>query len=247
MPFAYAEPNRLLLGTGQVYFNGVLVGALKGDVTLTMRRTFAEGRPGNMISPIKAEVTSEEAHLSAEICDFKLDQVRLAIGLKTAAASGTGRIRKGAFLTLTGTTPATAPDTIVSGTVTVQKADRSVVYALTTDYTVSGNTVIRVSGGTIATGQSVYVEYLYDDSTSQILKMGGDLTVPDTYELVYVGTRGDGQPIQFKFYKAYINTDFSIAFHERSSGTYSTHGFSAKALADVTKPVGEQLLEIVEA
>lgn len=250
MSFAYAEPNRLILGVGQLWFNNVLVGALKNTVTLTMRRTFAEMKPGNMISPLTAQVVSEEAELSAEICDFKLEQIRVAMGLVTAATTAhtaTGRLRKGAYLTMTGTAPQTIPDTIVSGSVLVYKLDKSVTYALTTDYTITGNTVIRVGAGTITDGQGVYVEYLTDDATSDILKFGGDLTAPTPYELRYVGTKGDGSVFQFKFHRAYVNTDFSIAFHERTSGNYTTHGFKARALADTSKAEGEQLVEIVEA
>jgi hypothetical protein len=77
----------MILGVGDIYLDGVFVGNLKGKVEFHVKREFAYQRAGNNIADQKAEVTSEEATVTAEICDLKISQLRRAFGVNAAQTS----------------------------------------------------------------------------------------------------------------------------------------------------------------
>lgn len=251
MPNSYIEPKRLPLGLGDVYINNILVGQLKGKVTFHDKTTYAEQHPGNLISPLKADRIKQEVTLEAEICDFKLSQLRRAIGFNEALdTTASIPIHEKAVITLGTTTLAvTVPETMVAGTLKVSKMDRSTVYVSGTDYTVptggSQNTIKR-KAGTIASGQVVIAEYDFNDAGSKSIIVGGEQTAPNTFELDFVHTLSDGKLLQITMFKAYSMTDFSWAFNERSSGNYSTYNVTFKALVDLTKKEGQNLYRITE-
>lgn len=246
MTFAYADPTRLILGTGQLYLNDILVGQLNGPVNFTIRRTFAEQRPANLLAPIKAEVSAEEAFVTCEIADFNVAQIRKAMGLVTDPATASVDFRTSEQLTLTGTTAKSLGKTAIAASQKVQKLDGTVTYTAATDYSIGTTTVKRKSGSAITDGQVVLVSYNYSGASATRLRGGGDKTALSEYALRYVGKKSSGKLFQFQFFRAYVNTDFSIAFNPRATGNYTTHGFSARALVDTTKAGGENLFEIAE-
>lgn len=245
MTFAYADPTRLILGTGQLYLNDVLVGALNGPVNFTIRRTFAEQRPGNALSPVKAEVSAEEAFVTSDVCEFNVNMIRKAMGLVTDPASGSIAVRFSEQIALNALTTTALGHTPIAASENVYKLDKSVQYTSSTDYLLATANLSRKSGSTIADGQKVLVEYNFA-VTANYLRGGGDQSALPEYALRYVGTKSNGKKFQFQFWRCYVNTDFSIAFNPRSTGNFTTHGFSARALIDTSKIDGENLFEIAE-
>ncbi len=247
MPYSYAEAKRLPLGLGDVYINNILIGQLKGSVIFHHKIGYAEQRPGNLLAPLKSERISEECTLDAEICDFKVEQLRRAMGYNQAISSSAVAIHKRQQMTLiTTTTAVTTSETMVAGTLKVSKLDRSTVYVSGTDYSVASTTTIKRKAGNIALNQVVIIEYDFSDSGSRSIQIGGEMTTPNTFELDFVHELSDGKIVQITIFKAYSMTDFSWAFHEKSSGNFSTYGVTFKALIDLTKSEGQNLFRITE-
>ena len=246
MPFSYAEPRRMPLGLGDLYLNNVFVGQLKGNVNLHIQEKYAYARPGNMIADVKADRIMEDMTLTAEVCELKFSQLRTAIGINQAetASASTTSIRKRQQITLVSTTAVTTAATIIAGTLKVLKLDRSTTYVSGTDYTAT-STLITRKGSSITSGQNVFIEYNAQPA-SRSVQVGGELTTPNTFDLLFTHELQDGKTVQVEMYKVMVNTDFQIAFHERSSGNYTTYNITFKALVDETRLEGNQLGQITE-
>lgn len=246
MPFSYAEPRRLPLGLGDLYLNNIFVGQLKGNVTFHYQVKYAYQKPGNLIADVKGERIMEDVTLVAEVCELKLSQLRTALGINQAvSAAASTTIRKRQQITLTGTTGVTTSQTMLAGTLKVLKLDRSTTYVSSTDYTASSTLITRKVGGVITSGQNVFVEYNCSPSARSV-QVGGELTTPNTFDMLFTHELSDGNTVQIEFYKAMTDTDFQMAFHEKSSGNYTTYNVAFKALVDLTKLEGNQLFQITE-
>lgn len=251
MPNSYIEAKRLPLGLGDCYINRILVGQLKGKVIFHDKTQYAEQHPGNLISAVKAERIKQEVSLEVECCDFKLSQLRRAIGINEAVdTTASLTLRKKQILALGTTTLAvTTAETMTGGTLKVSKMDRSTVYVSGTDYTVptggSQNTIKRKAGA-ITSGQVIMVEYDFTDAGSKSIIVGGEQTTPNTFELDFVHELSDGKLLQITLFKCYSMTDFAWTFNEKSSGNFSTYNVVFKALVDLTKKEGQNLYRITE-
>jgi hypothetical protein len=242
----YAEPKRLLLGPGDLYFNDVFVGSVKESVEFKYNPNYAFQRPGNSLADIKGERISEEATLTAKLCDFKVSQLRRAFGISEAVTSGSFRLRRQQVLKASGTGAIAFDKTACSGTLKISKLDRAVNYVSGTDFSATLTGFSRLGAGAIADQQYVVVEYDWLDATANAVRVGGEKTAPETYELNFVHRQSNGKHIQITFYKAMSNADVSLPFNEKSSGNYTLHQIGFKALVDLTKPEGRNLFEIVE-
>ena len=241
---AYAEPRRLLLGLGDLYINDVFVGNLKETVTFTFTRSYAYQRPGNNIADVKGEVVGEECMLEASVCDLKLSQLRRAFGINNALDITTAKVlRNREVLKLTGTTPTSPAESMLSGTIKVFSLDRKTEYLLTTDYILSGSPkdISRVALGAITDGQFVGIEYDFSDAGANSLGFGGETKAPPTFELDFVHRDSTGKLWQIKLFKAMTSTEFEMAFNERESGDYTVHNVMFRALVDTARPEGKNL------
>ncbi len=244
----YAESKRMILGIGDLYIDDVFVGNLKGSVTFKITREYAYQRAGNNIADQKGEVTSEEAMIEAEVCDLKVSQLRRALGVVQAVDSSTAKtIRKREVVQalLAGVALAETP---TASTIKVTSMDRKTSYVSGTDYKVSGSTNFErlTSPGALTSGQYVIVEYDFSDAGASSLRMGGETKAPPTFQLDYVIRDDAGKSWMITFFRAHANTDFEMAFNDRESGDFTVHNVSFKALVDLTKPEGQNLLEIIQ-
>lgn len=247
MANSYIEAKRLPLGLGDVYINNILVGQLKGKVIFHDKVTYAEQTPGNLLSPLKAERVKQEVTLEAEVCDFKLSQLRRALGFNEAVdTTASIAIRKREQLKLSATANVATAETIVATSLKVSKLDRSTVYVSGTDFSATSTTIARKVGGVITAGQIVMVEYDFADAGSKSILVGGEQTTPNTFELDFVHELSDGKMIQITMWKAYSSTDFTWTFSEKSSGAFTTYHVTFKALIDLTKKEGQNLYRITE-
>lgn len=243
----YAENHRLLFGLCDLYIDDVFVGNLKEAVTVNITREYAEQKAGDNIAPQKAEVMSEEWSIEATVADFKLAQLRRALGINQAVAVESAEIRKREVLKLTGTSLTSPAETMISGgVVKVMKLDRSSTYVQGTDYTLSGTPLDIARITNIGDGDFVILEYDFNDAGASRLKFGGEIQSVPTFQLDCVHRKSNGKLVQIRLYKAYANTDFSLAFNEKTSGDYNVHNITFKALVDVTKPNGQNMGEFVE-
>jgi hypothetical protein len=248
---AYAESKRMILGVGDIYLDGVFVGNLKGKVEFHVKREFAYQRAGNNIADQKAEVTSEEATVTAEICDLKISQLRRAFGVNAAQDIATAKtIMKRQVITVgaSGANVALAETPVIDAThpFKVMSLDRKTTYVTSTDYRVSGTAFIFTSGGTLVVGSSVLVEYGFSDSGANSIRVGGETSAPPTFRMDYVIRDDTGKAWQLTFFKALADTDFKMAFSDRESGDFTTHNIGFRALVDITKAEGANLFEIVQ-
>jgi hypothetical protein len=246
MGIGYAEPKRLLLGPGDLYIDDILVGQVKDSVEVKYNPTYAYQRPGNSIVDVKGERTAEEFTMKAKICDFKVSQLRRAMGINESILSGSMTLRKQEILQLSGTTNVTLAETAVAGTMKVAKLDRATNYASGTDYSATSTTIARKTGGAVTSGQFVIVEYDFSDSAANGVRFGGEKTKVNTFEVNFVHKLSNGKLVQVTMYKAMFMGDLTLVFAEKSSGNYTLHEAEFKALADLTKPEGRNLGEIIE-
>lgn len=247
---AYAEPRRMILGIGDLYLDGVFVGNLKGKVEFELKREYAAQRAGNNIADQKVEVTSEEASVKADVCELKLSQLRRALGVNANVDSTTAKtITKRQVVTMAAGTPVVPGETIVVSAahpLKVMSLDRKTTYVSGVDYKVSGGGLELVSGGTIADGQSVAIEYGFSDAGANSLAVGGETAAVPTFRMDYVIRDETQKAWQLTFFKAYADTDFKMAFSDRESGDFTTYNVSFRALVDTTRPEGSNLYEIVQ-
>lgn len=244
---SYVEPKRLLLGGGDIFINGEFVGSTKGVVTLTPSVGFAMQRPGNMLANVKMKRTTEDVTLEFEVCDFKLSQLRRALGYAQSLVSGTTvNIRARDQIQLgTTTLNVTTSKTMIANSLRVFSLDRATRYVSGTDYSATLTTIARKSGA-ISSGQYVVAEYNFADSGAKSLIAGGELSAPPEFLLQFVHTMSDGKRLQVEFFRAVANTAFAMAFNDLSSGNYTTHGVRFAALVDTTKPDGSNLWRFTE-
>lgn len=251
---AYAESKRMILGVGDLYVDDVFVGNLKGSVTLKVAREYAYQRAGNNIADQKGEVTNEEATIEAEVCDLKVAQLRIALGVVQAVDISTAKIiRKREVILVTaaggaGTVLGETPLDTAASLIKVSSLDRKTSYITGTDYKVSGSTNFEsVSGGALASGgMYVAVEYDFSDAGAQSLAMGGETKPPPTFRMDYVIRDSAGKAWQITFFKAMTTTDFEMAFNDRESGDFTVYNVMFKALVDTTRPEGANMMEIVQ-
>lgn len=241
-----ADPNKLLLGNGELFFNGEFVGTLGGSVALTQSPNYAKQRAGDSISPNKAFLTTREVKLVAEVAEFKLENLKFALGSPNSIQTGPFLIKRIEFITLNGTTPVTLAETADESVnaIKVFSTTRGTQYTLTTDYTFATNMVTRVAPGAIADGQVVLVEYDVSVAGSRKLAIGNNCDVP-TFQMDFVHKECNTNGFQIVFYKAYADTDFEMSFNTRESGDFTLHNVSFEALADENRLPSQNLWEII--
>lgn len=237
------NPNNLLLGNGELYFNGEFVGTLGGAVVFKQKKEYAEQRAGDSISASAAQVTKEEVTLEAEIAEFKLTNLKYALGIANAIEAGPFNITRVEFITLTGTTPVTLAETAV-GAIRVFNTTRSLEYLLTTDFTFATNAVTRSGGGAITSGQVVLVQYTVAVTATNKIAGGGSCSIP-VFQLDFVHKECDNEGVQISIFRAYSNTDFSVSFDTRESGKFTMHNVTFRGLLDSSRLPGKNLFEII--
>lgn len=242
----YAESKRLLLGVGDLYINDVFVGNLKGSVTMNYNRKYAYQRAGNNMADQKGELTDEEVTLDGEICDFKLSQLRRALGINQDKVATSKNYLKRETLKLSGFVSTVFAKTVSGSSIKVYSLDRKTTYISGTDYKLSGTGFERLSGSAITTGQYVVAEYEWANASGSSLQFGGESSPPPTFQVDYVHIDSAGKAWQLRLFKAMTNTNFKVMFTEAQKGTFTTYNIAFKALVDTTKPEGQNLGEILE-
>lgn len=73
--------DKVTLGNGTLYIDGVDVGYLSGAVEVMYSRDIVEFKPSNAMGPVKQFVRGESFELKASLAQLQLSNLRLAMGL----------------------------------------------------------------------------------------------------------------------------------------------------------------------
>lgn len=83
------DVNKLTLGNGTLFLDGINVGYLSGNVEFIYSREMVEFKPSNEMGPVKIFVRGESAELRASVAQLGAVNLRLAMGLAEAVDSST--------------------------------------------------------------------------------------------------------------------------------------------------------------
>lgn len=82
------DKRNVTLGLGTLYVNNIDVGHLSGDVNLALQKETVDFTAADDLAPVTMFKVGEGATLSASIAELKLANLKLALGIDTAIASG---------------------------------------------------------------------------------------------------------------------------------------------------------------
>src|SRR3990167_6457110 len=235
------EPVNLLLGTGELFFKRksdtsgkyLQVGTLKGNVTFTYTMNTAEQKPGNRLTVVRRDKIAEMATLSAEIVDFKIQNLIAAMGLSISTTQLTQTLtlrnyEEIAFGSIT--TTKTLAETAVSTTsVVVHSLDRSSKKVKGTDFTVLSTTKVKpiVAG---SANRSLFVAYDFKDASATRVRVGDKLKLEEV-DLKFTHKLSNGKAITIEIPIATITGGLTLPFNETS---YTTYNMTFSALGDTT-------------
>lgn len=82
--------SNIILGSGRLWINDIEVGYLSGDVEFHYTREKLDFKPSGVLAPVAQFVIGESAELKASLAEFKLANLKLAMGVTTAVDSFSG-------------------------------------------------------------------------------------------------------------------------------------------------------------
>jgi len=235
------EPTRMLLGLGDLYLNNTRVGNLKGDVVFTATKEIVNGEAGDSKGIVKRVPVGDSCVLTASICDFKLSQLKDALGIQEAIATA-ATIRRNDLVTMgASASPVNLPKTgITAATEKVYSADYSTIYASGTDYTTNpvAGTITPV---TLVSGTQYRVIYDYVDASASVFKVGGSDALVEV-PLKFMHKR-NGKYVGITIHKASMTNEVALPFHEKD---FTVYNVSFTGVLDTTRASGDQLYQVIE-
>lgn len=245
------------IGPVIAYWNAVRLGSPMSQATIRYNKESVQAGLQEAGLNVISHKTLETVEVDVVIADLKPSQLRYAydkasgfdsadvIDPNSYTATQTSVIRFREVHKLNGTTAVTLDRAGFDGsTIEVWKSDWATLFSQDTDWTGTANvgTVARVSGGSIGDGDTVHV--LYDESaTVSGNKIGGGLADFEA-PLRLVHELNNGKMLQFYFHRAKKigASDVAIQMAAEFGGVPMTF----HALADMTRPEGDQLFQIDE-
>jgi len=250
-----AVEKTLPVGPVQLYWNDVRLGGPKSTFVVRHNTETVQSKQEDTGLNVGSHKTGETMEVDVVISEFKPHQLRYVYAAANEFAA-TPVINSVAYDASTSTVmrfneshlmSGTANITLdqagyMTGTIMVFKSDFSNTpdgYTKGTDYTSTGaaGTVARISGGSIADQDTVYIEY-NESATVEKMGFGGELA---DFEAAFraVHKLADGKQLQFYAYRAKKigASDIAIAMADQFAGIAMTFHI----LADLSKPVSKQL------
>ena len=236
------DSRDIVLGAGVLYFNGINVGQLKGDVSFTPEAEYKEFTAGVPQQTVKILKFKEGATLKASYAEMNSANFARALNIEQSAV-------------VYATETVTAEAVVLTGTDTVQLAKGRNVTALTikkgetsavldTDYKIINadrGEIARMTGSTvILDGDTVTAAYTYR-KTATVGFGGGAQPSDSVAKFVYTSPDGD-QEITINFPKAKWKAGNAITFKEED---FSTSDVEIVAVSDPSKAAGAQLGTVV--
>lgn len=236
------DSRDIILGAGVLYFNGINVGQLKGDVSFTPEAEYKEFTAGVPQQTVKILKFKEGASLKASYAEMNAQNFARALNIEESAITyATENVTAEAHV-MTGTnTIKLKKGRFVTNLVVKQGAETAV---LNTDYKIvsaARGEIARIATSTvIEDGETVTVDYTYRKSST--VGFGGGAQPADAVaQFVYTSPDGD-QSITINFPKAKWKAGNAITFKEED---FSTSDVEIVAVSDPSKPAGAQLGTVV--
>ena len=230
--------NDIILGAGILYFNGINVGQLKGDVTFTPEAEYKEFKAGVPQQTVKILKFSEGATLKASYAEMNSANFARALNIADSAIIyTTGTVSaESVILSATDTVQLKKGRNITSLTLTVG----STPAVLDTDYEIvsaaSGKIRRKAASTVITDGATVTAGYTYR-KTAKISFGGGAQPADVPAKFVYTAPDGS-EEITINFYKAKWKAGNAITFKEED---FSTSDVEITAVSDSSRTAGDQL------
>ena len=250
------------IGPVQIYLANTRVGSPMSQATIRYtKETVQFGLPEAGVN-VGSHKTKEVLEIDVVIADLKPHQLRYVYDKANSKATSTTLdtnqyhastatvMRFHEEVLLSGVANSTLDrGGFVTGTIKVFKSDLTNTpdgYTRASDYTCSSaaGTIARIAGGTITDGSTVIVEYNHT-STVSLIHVGGGLADYEG-ELKLCNELENGKVLQYKVWRAKKIGASDVAI--QMAAEFGGIAMTFHALADMTKAVGQQLMEVaVEA
>lgn len=253
-----AVTETMPIGPVQVYLDNVRLGSPMSQATIRYTKEAVQyGLPDSGVN-VGSHKVRETLEVDVVIADLKPHQLRyvfdksnskatagtLDANVYKATSTTVMRFREEVFFS---GTAAVILDRAgyLTGTIKVFKSDLSNTpdgYTKSTDFTATNTTgsVARIAAGSIVSGTTVIVEYNHT-TTVKLMNVGGGLS---DYEGVLVLSHelDNGKVLQMKVHRAKKIGASEIAI--QMGAAFGGIPMTYHALADMTKSVGKQLMEL---
>jgi hypothetical protein len=246
------ETVNLLLGPGELFLKRATdgsakymrVGNLKGVVHFAYDLNTTEQQPGNRLTAVRRDKTSEKVTLKATVADFKINQLIMALGqtVSTTQITLTHTLRCWEEVKFrTSASAITLGNSAVSMTsVVVTSIDQATKYTRgATGYTMTSVTKIKPKGSLI--NKAAMVAYDSADTAATAIRSGDKLNL-QIVSLKFSHRLSNGKFITIEIPKATITGGLTIPF---SATEYTTQDITFSALGDVTAIPGRSLFNII--
>jgi hypothetical protein len=246
------ETVNLLLGPGELFLKRATdgankymrVGNLKGTVTFNYDLNTVEQQPGNRLTAVRRDKTSERVTLKATVADFKVAQVIYALGqtVSTTQITLTHTLRCWEEVKFgLSTVVVTLANSAVSMTsVIVTSIDQATKYARgATGYTMTSVNKLKPKGSLI--NKAAMVAYDSADTAATAIRCGDKLNL-QIVSLKFSHRLSNGKFITIEIPKATISGGLTIPF---SSNEYTAYDVTFSALGDTTAVPGRSLFNII--
>ncbi|MCF4151754.1 hypothetical protein L2W58_08055 [Dethiosulfovibrio sp. F2B] len=234
--------NDILIGTGRLYLDGYDVGQLDGDLQFEHGKEYFEKKSGFPATTVKKVLTGETYTSKFALLEANLDTIRRLMPeySEVTEAAGTGTATDEVVSIFEGSHSALAHGRI-SAITSVVTVDDSTSLVEGTDYYIDrlAGTIYRVGSSTAVTdGEDVKVTYDYETFEGSGIGFGGSGSSDKTFRVEFWHKRTDGRYRCIKLWKCQVDGNFSVTFKESEDSPIDV---SLTALADSTKPAGQQL------
>lgn len=246
------ESNNLFLGAGELFLkkegagNGafVHVGSLKGNTQLVHEVETVEQKPANRLGPVRRDKIGEKVMLKAQVCDFKLEQLLMALGQSVSVTGLTGTTSLRVFQELTFesvTTTKTLLHVALSLTnIVIHTLNRATKYVRGTHFTVPSTQGVKPITSTFA-NKTHFLAYDSLKTDARRLMVGDSLTL-QVVHLKAVHKQANGKFVTVEIPRATVQGGLTIPFGEKDHTVYDV---SFAGLVDTSKAAGESLFRVV--
>ena len=248
------DVRNITLGTGELFINDVHVGVGK-NATFEIGEELAHLESGRPLSRIASEVIRQFARVTFQAAELSSAQIRRVLTLNEVSTGAA--LHQAAPIPVSfasGDTQSLGRTNIVDSSgnpagdadVSVFNLDRSVTYTPTTDYTIDPvlGTITRVGAGAIPAGGDVQVAFAFYLANAEVTRTGGFFTCPvlTSNPVSFVFQTNDCRLMEINFFRARSAGALTLNFNE---GEFNVNDLSFEALRDPTRPLGQQLYEII--